>query len=124
MTVRPARMLKDKFPVEYEPEAGGRIGLCARGASEATWFEVEPCVVLHTMNARESEDGSRVTLTALRSQPSGDASFIEAYASAYLHEVRPSACTYVRAHMHACAHACYLHEVRRSPCASLRQPTS
>lgn len=79
-------MLKDRFPVEYEPEVGGRIGLCPRGAAEATWFQVEPCVVLHTLNAHESADGQRVTLTALRSQPSGEASFIEQYASAFLHE--------------------------------------
>lgn len=98
MTVRPKRMLSDKFPVEYEPEAGGRIGLCPRTAmgstsvadadataAEAMWFAVEPCVVLHTVNAHESADGSTVTLTALRSKPSGDASFIEAYSSAFLH---------------------------------------
>jgi carotenoid cleavage dioxygenase-like enzyme len=85
MTVRPRRMLSDKFPVEYEPEAGGRIGLCQRGTSDATWFEVEPCVVLHTVNAHESPDGKTVTLTALRSVPSGEASFIEAYSSAFLH---------------------------------------
>ena len=96
MTVRPKRMLSDKFPVEYEPEAGGRIGLCPRAAmgstsvadttaAEAMWFVVEPCVVLHTVNAHESADGRTVTLTALRSKPSGDASFIEAYSSAFLH---------------------------------------
>ena len=49
------------------------------------WFVVEPCVVLHTVNAHESADGRTVTLTALRSKPSGDASFIEAYSSAFLH---------------------------------------
>ena len=102
MTVRPKRMLSDKFPVEYEPEAGGRIGLCPRNemdavsvedataapwkiSAEALWFDVEPCVVLHTLNAHESDDGATVTLTALRSKPSGDASFIEAYSSAFLH---------------------------------------
>lgn len=86
MTVRPARMLRDKFPVEFEAEAGGRIGLCPRGTSEATWFNVEPCVVLHTVNAHESPDGKTVTLTALRSVPTGEASFIEAYSSAFLHQ--------------------------------------
>lgn len=98
MTVRPARMLRDAFPVEYEPEAGGRIGLVARSSGEgdgrggraaaagtAVWCDVEPCVVLHTCNAYESADGQRVTLTALRSTPSGLASFIEAYSSAYLY---------------------------------------
>ena len=96
MTVRPVRMLSDKFPVEYEPEAGARIGLCPRAAvgatgvadaaaAEAMWFDVEPCVVLHTVNAHESANGSTVTLTALRSKPSGDASFIEAYSAAFFH---------------------------------------
>ena len=89
MTVRPARMLKDNFPVEYEPEAGGRIGLFSRRAGApptAVWCHVEPCVVLHTCNAYESPDGKRVTLTALRSTPTGLASFIEAYSSAYLYQ--------------------------------------
>ena len=54
-------------------------------SAEALWFDVEPCVVLHTLNAHESDDGATVTLTALRSKPSGDASFIEAYSSAFLH---------------------------------------
>jgi len=38
------------------------------------WFDVEPCVVLHTVNAHESAAGRTVTLTALRSRPAGDAS--------------------------------------------------
>ena len=49
------------------------------------WFDVEPCVVLHTVNAHESADGRTVTLTALRSRPSGDASILEAYSAAFLH---------------------------------------
>jgi len=90
MTIRPARMIGDTFPVEYEPEIGGRIGLWPRGSAgnddtSAQWFEVEPCVVLHTINAHESDDGQTVTLHALRSTPSGEASFIEAYSSAFLH---------------------------------------
>lgn len=101
MSVRPSRMLKDKFPVEYEPSMGGRIGLCPRrnaqgdaksegrengDGSDVQWFEVESCVVLHTVNAHESEDGTTVTLTALRSEPQGEASFIESYTPAYLYE--------------------------------------
>mmetsp|Transcript_42478 Transcript_42478/g.137821 ORF Transcript_42478/g.137821 Transcript_42478/m.137821 type:complete len:379 (+) Transcript_42478:860-1996(+) len=107
MTVRPRRMLADRFPVEYEPGAGGRIGLHPRrgpdeadgglhprrgpgkadGADgETIWIEVEPCVVLHTVNAHQSNDGRRVTLTALRSTPSGEASFIESYSSAFLYQ--------------------------------------
>ena len=94
MTVRPRRMLADRFPVEYEPGAGGRIGLHPRrgpgeadgAGGETIWIEVEPCVVLHTVNAHQSNDGRRVTLTALRSTPSGEASFIESYSSAFLYQ--------------------------------------
>ena len=65
---------------------GGRA-IRSRGCTPGgvQWFEVEPCVVLHTVNAHESPDGSRVVLTALRSTPSGEASFIESYSPAYLH---------------------------------------
>ena len=94
MTVRPRRMLADRFPVEYEPGAGGRIGLHPRrgpdeadgAGGETIWIEVEPCVVLHTVNAHQSNDGRHVTLTALRSTPSGEASFIESYSSAFLYQ--------------------------------------
>ena len=103
MTVRPRRMLSDRFPVEYEPTAGGRIGLHPRrGGGDARWFDVEPCVVLHTVNAHESNDGQTLTLTALRSKPSGDASFIEAYTCAARHSTRTAARRSGHTHMHTC----------------------
>ena len=73
--VRPRRILLDRFPVAYEPQAGCRIGLVPRavlggpaargaadggavsGASEVVWAAVDPCVVLHTVNAHERDDG-------------------------------------------------------------------
>ena len=92
LTVRPARMLRDKFPVEYEPSHGARIGLmprsCAKSAEAAertVWVDVEPCVVLHTMNAYEESDGT-VVLTALRSLPTTPESFIASYSTAYLYQ--------------------------------------
>jgi len=92
MTLRPSRMVFDKFPVAYEPEAGARIGLVRRNSedgsvpaeAEVVWTPVEPCVVLHTVNAHENSDGT-VTLTALRSLPSTTSSFIESYTTAFLY---------------------------------------
>jgi len=100
--VRPRRLLLDRFPVAYEPKAGCRIGLVPRavlsgpeargaadggavsGASEVVWAAVDPCVVLHTVNAHERDDGL-VCVTALRSEPATPSSFIEAYSAAFLH---------------------------------------
>ena len=93
LTIRPVRMLRNDFPVEYEPSAGARIGLVPRQGSgaeaaamgEPIWAEVDPCVVLHTMNAYERADGT-VAITALRSEPRTPQSFIESYTTALLHE--------------------------------------
>ena len=93
LTIRPARMLRDKFPVEYEPTHGARIGLlprsCTRSedaAASTVWINVEPCVVLHTVNAYERAEDGMVILTALRSLPTTPESFIAAYSSAFLYE--------------------------------------
>jgi len=40
LTVRPARMLLDRFPVEYEPDFGARLGLTSRETGETTWVAV------------------------------------------------------------------------------------
>jgi carotenoid cleavage dioxygenase-like enzyme len=95
LTIRPARMLADRFPVEYEPQNGARIGLVPRnnanqnsidGTATPRWFDCQPGVVLHSINAYEMKDAKKVVLHALRSEPRGDESFIQAYAATFLHE--------------------------------------
>eukprot|EP00975_Prorocentrum_lima_P053169 11152586-Prorocentrum_lima.AAC.1 len=58
LTLRPSRMLLDHFPVAFEPQHGARIGLLTRhgGPDQVAWAEVEPAVVLHTVNAHEVSD--------------------------------------------------------------------
>ena len=85
LTVRPIRMLLDRFPVEYEPAFGARVGLAARDGAETTWVNVAPGVVLHTVNAHDAPDGT-VVLRALRSLPATPTSFIGAYTPAFLYE--------------------------------------
>jgi carotenoid cleavage dioxygenase len=90
LTVRPMRMLSDRFPVEYEPENGARIGLVPRNRANVSdedivWFECDPCVVLHTANAYETK-GGKVVVHALRSEPTGEGSYITEYATAFLYE--------------------------------------
>ena len=85
LTVRPARMLLDRFPVEYEPDFGARLGLTSRETGETRWVDVEPGVVLHTVSAHENGDGATV-LRALRSLPDTPTSFIGAYTPAFLYE--------------------------------------
>ena len=88
LTIRPKRMLSDLFPVEYEPENGARIGLVPRGNAEKKdimWFDCEPGVILHTVNAFETDD-NKVVLHALRSEPLGEKSYITDYATTFLHE--------------------------------------
>merc|ERR1719253_2486304 len=86
LTIRPARMMADKFPVEFEPENGSRIGLVPRSNSGDTiWIEVENGVVLHAANAYEREDGT-VVVHAFKSTPTGDSSYILEYCPAFLYE--------------------------------------
>jgi carotenoid cleavage dioxygenase-like enzyme len=88
LTLRTERFFRDKFPVEYEPEYGARIGLLPRDAvddSNIQWFECAPGVILHTVNAFERADGI-VVLQVLRSEPSGVKGFIEEHSSSYLYE--------------------------------------
>lgn len=88
LTIRPIRMfLEDKFPVEYEPTNGSRIGLTPRGKAqdETVWIDVENGVVLHTANGFQREDGM-VVVHAFKSFPKGDASYILDYCPAFLYE--------------------------------------
>lgn len=92
LTVRPGRMLFDRFPVEYEPENGARIGLVPRGKNvdrekrEVAWFDCEPGVILHAVNAYETDD-KKVILHALRSEPASEGgSYITHFTASFLHE--------------------------------------
>mmetsp|Transcript_1630 Transcript_1630/g.3496 ORF Transcript_1630/g.3496 Transcript_1630/m.3496 type:complete len:615 (+) Transcript_1630:89-1933(+) len=88
LTIRPLKMfLSNKFPVEYEPQNGARIGLTPRGRNkdETQWFDVESGVVLHAANAYEREDGM-VVMHAFKSIPGGDSSYILDYTPAFLYE--------------------------------------
>lgn len=86
LTVRPIRLLKNRFPVEYEPSYGARIGLVPRNGSgdDTIWFECDPGVILHAVNAYE-KDG-KVIVHALRSEPKTTGSFLSQYATSFLHE--------------------------------------
>ena len=86
LTVRPARMLSDKFPVEYEPTHGARIGVVRRETGATTWAAVEPGVVLHAANAHF--EGDELVVRALRSLPATPSSFIASYTPAFLYEWR------------------------------------
>jgi carotenoid cleavage dioxygenase len=86
LTVRPIRLLWNSFPVEYEPKHGARIGLMPRyGSEDILWFDCEPGVVLHSVNAHEEKDGT-VVVHGLRSEPKQSGSFLEQYAPNFLHE--------------------------------------
>jgi len=86
LTVRPLRLLWNRFPVEYEPSYGARIGLVPRKGSgdDTVWFECDPGVILHAVNAFE-KDGT-VIVHGLRSEPKTTGSFLSQYATSYLHE--------------------------------------
>ncbi|MCG8670739.1 MAG: carotenoid oxygenase family protein [Pseudomonadales bacterium] len=61
------RAMKGKKPIQWEPDNGARIGVLPRHAdgSEVAWFDVEPGMVFHSMNAYE--DGDEIVLDACRS---------------------------------------------------------
>jgi carotenoid cleavage dioxygenase len=89
LTVRPLRMLKNQFPVEYDPDNGARIGLVARrdnvNSSGIRWFSCKPGVILHTVNAYETDD-QMLVLHALRSEPKTNGSYITSYTTSFLYE--------------------------------------
>jgi len=88
LTVRPHRLAMDKFPVEYEPEQGARIGLVRRNGrdiGEVQWFDVSVGVVLHAASAFEREDGT-VVLHGFKSVPKNEKSFILDYSTSFFHQ--------------------------------------
>lgn len=87
LTLRTSRFWEDKFPIEYEPSYGARIGLLPRNATtdETIWFDCEPGVVLHAVNAYEKSDNT-VTVQVLRSEPSTAQAFIVEYSPSFLYE--------------------------------------
>jgi len=88
LTVRPQRFAMDKFPVEYEPKQGARIGLVLRKGGETgkvQWFDVSVGVVLHAANAFEREDGT-VVIHGFKSLPKSENSFILDYTTSFFHQ--------------------------------------
>jgi carotenoid cleavage dioxygenase-like enzyme len=118
LTVRPSRMIFDKFPVQYEPTNGARIGLVRRPSTinnninnsinqtsnnnnnnsnnndpiisnDPIWFPVTPGVILHTVNAYEDDnDNNIITFHTLLSKPKTTQSFIQTYATTFLYEYK------------------------------------
>ncbi|ORV18527.1 carotenoid oxygenase family protein [Mycobacterium celatum] len=54
------------FPYRWDDTYGARIGVMPKSgtSSDVRWFEVEPCVIIHSLNA--FEDGSTIVLKAPR----------------------------------------------------------
>jgi carotenoid cleavage dioxygenase len=92
LTLRTSRFLQDRFPVEYEPVYGARIGLLHKQAHDdknIAWFNVKPGVVLHIANAYEENDSNnrkKVVVQVLRSEPNESKAYIENYASSFLYQ--------------------------------------
>eukprot|EP00797_Seminavis_robusta_P017085 Sro254_g100160.2 (306) ;mRNA; r:31987-32904 len=89
LTLRTNRILRDKFPVEYEPDHPARIGLVPRGDNnkgEIRWFDCEPGVVLHAVNAWETDDANTVIVQGFRSEPIPQACYLEQFAPSYYYE--------------------------------------
>lgn len=86
LTLRSTRMLMNRFPLEYEPKHPARIGLVPRsGTGETRWFQCKPGIVLHLVNAYET-DNDKVIVQGLLSVPVGSKCFFEQYAGSFLHE--------------------------------------
>ena len=89
LTLRTTRFLKNQFPVEYEPEYGARIGLLSRNDADDSnirWFECEPGIILHTVNAYDDIEHNKVVVQALRSDPRGTKGYLEEFTTSYLYE--------------------------------------
>lgn len=88
LTIRSTRILLNRFPLEYEPDHPARIGLVPRSAAgETRWFQCKPGIVLHLVNAYETDD-DKVIVQGLHSIPVGNKCFFEQYAGSFLHEYK------------------------------------
>ena len=83
LTVRPARMLSDKFPVEYDAHGAHRRRPPRTGAT--TWAAVNRA---SSSTRRTRTLRRRARCEALRSLPATPSSFIASYTPAFLYEWR------------------------------------
>src|SRR5205823_9925895 len=64
-----AAMKGARFPYQWDPDYGARVGLLPRGenssADDVRWYDVEPCFVFHPLNAYDLPDG-RVAVDVVR----------------------------------------------------------
>ncbi len=49
-----------RIPIRWYDDRPSRIGLVPRAGGAATWIEIEPCFVLHVVNAYDEDDGTVV----------------------------------------------------------------
>ena len=86
LTVRIEKALLDRFLVEYEKDTPARLGLLPRygSAQEVQWFDVEPGVVLHTINAYE-RDGC-VIVHGMRAVPNSPSAYIATFTPSFPYE--------------------------------------
>jgi len=59
-------LLAKGFPYEYREQLGARLGVMPRDGTNADvrWFDIDPCVIFHTVNAHEAD--GKIALTASR----------------------------------------------------------
>ena len=88
LTLKPERMMLDKFPVDFEQLGPARIGLVPRDHASKTkdvqWFDCQPGVVLHLVNAYEKDN--QVFVQGLRTVPNENSSYLDQFTATYLHE--------------------------------------
>ena len=86
-----ANFLKNEFPVQFEKNAGARLGLLERGGrgSLVQWFDIKnQANVFHTVNAFNCPETGEVVLHAMRAEPEKDGYVFNDYSPSYLHEWR------------------------------------
>lgn len=93
LTLRTTHIIKDRFPVEYEPDHPARIGLVPRNNSgnnaddeNILWFDCEPGVVLHASNAWETDDGETVIIQGFRGEPTPKECYLQQFSPSYFYE--------------------------------------
>ena len=86
LTLRVSRIVRDRFPVEYEPDHPARIGLVPRAGGDTRWFDCEPGVVLHAVNAWETPDGNQVILQGFRGEPEPNECYLSKSSFSFYHE--------------------------------------
>lgn len=71
LPLKAAQATQDIRHVAADPELPGRIGVFDRRSKDVRWFETDPAMILHVVNAHETENGASLIAARLQDNTFG-----------------------------------------------------